>query len=254
MRVSLLSFHRFMSSSAKNLFRDLVVSCADCSLGELCIPHGLSQPDIDKLDDSVSHIKLLQAGDVLHSQGASFKSLYALKSGSVKISVLNSDANDDIMGVYLPGELIGFDGIATDSYQCTITALETSNICEIDLDSLQESIPKIFKQLLKHASKSINHSSNANAVSKASAEKRIISLLLDLSDRYRLRGYLYTQFNLFLSRSEIGSLLNLSPETVSRGIRKLEREKFISLENKRLIKINDLNGLRNLISTPSITP
>jgi len=242
-----------MSSSAQNLFRNLVVSCGDCSLAELCIPHGLSQPDIDKLDDSVSHIKRLQAGEVLYTQGTPFKSLYALKSGSVKISVLNSDANEDVMGVYLPGELIGFDGIATSNYQCSILALETSNICEIDLDSLQESIPKIFKQLLKHASKSINHCSNVSSVSKASAEKRIVSLLLDLSDRYRLRGYLYTQFNLFLSRSEIGNLLNLSPETVSRGIRKLEREKLISLENKRLIKINNLDGLRGLISTPSPT-
>ncbi|ORU94094.1 MAG: Fnr-like negative transcriptional regulator of CydAB [Cycloclasticus sp. symbiont of Bathymodiolus heckerae] len=238
-----------MSSLAKNLFRNLTVSCGDCSLGDLCIPHGLAQQDIDRLDDSVSHTKLLHAGDILYQQEAPFKSLYALKSGSVKIIVRNNDANDDVMGVYLPGELIGFDGIATDKYQCSIQALETSNICEIDLDSLQENIPQIFKQLLKHASKTINQSCDVVSVSKSSAEKRIVSLLLDLSDRYRQRGYFYTEFNLYLSRSEMGSLLNLSPETVSRGIRKLEREKFISLQNKRRVKINDLDGLRNLIST-----
>lgn len=237
-----------MSSLAKNLFRELTVSCSDCSLGELCIPHGLAQQDIDKLDDSVSHTKLLHAGDNLYHQDTPFKSLYALKSGSVKIISKNEEGGDDIMGVYLPGEIIGFDGVATDQYQCSIHALETSNICEIDLDSLQKNIPNIFKQLLKHASKSINQSNNTNTVSKASAERRIVSLLLDLSDRYRLRGYFYTEFNLFLSRSEIGSLLNLSPETVSRGIRKLERDKLISLQNNRRIKINNLDGLRSLIS------
>ena len=152
------------------------------------------------------------------------------------------------MGLYLPGEIIGFDGVATDKYQCSIHALETSNVCEINLESLQENIPHIFKQLLKHASKSINQSNNANSVSKASAEKRIVSLLLDLSDRYRLRGYFYTEFNLYLSRSEIGNLLNLSPETVSRGIRKLERDKLITLQNKRRIKINDLESLQNIIT------
>jgi len=237
-----------MSSLAKNLFRDLTVSCSDCGLGELCIPHGLAQQDIDRLDDSVSHTKLLHAGDILYHQNTAFKSLYALKSGSVKIITKNDESGEDIMGVYLPGEIIGFDGVATDKYQCSIHALETSNVCEIDLDSLQENIPHIFKQLLKHASKSINHSNNANSVSKASAERRIVSLLLDLSDRYRLRGYFYTEFNLYLSRSEIGSLLNLSPETVSRGIRKLERDKLITLQNKRRIKINDLDSLKNLIT------
>lgn len=237
-----------MSSLAKNLFRDLTVSCSDCSLGELCIPHGLAQQDIDRLDDSVSHTNLLHAGDILYHQNTPFKSLFALKSGSVKIITRNDDSGDDIMGVYLPGELIGFDGIATDKYQCSIHALETSNICEINLDSLQKYIPQIFKQLLKHASKSINHGNTAHSVSKASAEKRIVSLLLDLSDRYRHRGYFYTEFNLYLSRSEIGSLLNLSPETVSRGIRKLERDKLITLQSKRRIKINDFNSLRNLIT------
>ena len=237
-----------MSSLAKNLFRDLTVSCSDCSLGDLCIPHGLDQQDVERLDSSVSHIKLLHTGESLYHQGSPFKSLYALKSGSVKIISKNDDGEDDIMGVYLPGEIIGFDGVASDKYQCSIHALETSNVCEIDLDSLHKNIPHIFKQLLKHASKSINQSNNTNAVSKASAEKRIISLILDLSDRYRLRGYFYTEFNLFLSRSEIGSLLNLSPETVSRGIRKLERNKLISLQNNRRIKINDLDGLRNLVT------
>ncbi|MDF1830236.1 MAG: CRP/FNR family transcriptional regulator [Cycloclasticus pugetii] len=236
-----------MSVSAKNLFRDLTVSCSNCSLGDLCIPHGLAPQDIDRLDDSVSHTKLLQAGDILYHQNSPFKSLYALKSGSVKI-ISKSDESDDVMGVYLPGEIIGFDGVATDRYQCSIHALETSNICEIDLESLQENIPSIFKQLLKHASKSINQSNNTNATSKVSAEKRIVSLLLDLSDRYRLRGYFYTEFNLFLSRSEIGSLLNLSPETVSRGIRKLERDNLITLENRRRIKINNLEGLKNLLT------
>jgi len=239
-----------MSSVAKNLFRELTVSCADCSLGDLCIPHGLAQQDIDRLDDAVSHTKLLHAGDILYQQGTPFKSLFALKSGSVKILAKNEESNDDVMGLYLPGEIIGFDGVATDKYQCSIHALETSNVCEINLESLQENIPHIFKQLLKHASKSINQSNNANSVSKASAEKRIVSLLLDLSDRYRLRGYFYTEFNLYLSRSEIGNLLNLSPETVSRGIRKLERDKLITLHNKRRIKINDLESLQNIITLP----
>ncbi len=237
-----------MSTSAKNLLRDLSVSCKDCSLGELCMPHGLDSDDVNKLDESVSHTKLLKAGDILYRQGSSFKSLYALKSGSVKIITINQESGEDVMGIYLPGEIIGFDGIATSKYQCTIHAIETSNVCEINLSKVQDNIPDINKQLLKHAGKTINHTSYAFSVGKASAEKRIVSFLLDLSNRYRARGYLHTEFNLYLSRSEIGNLLNLSPETISRGIRKLERDELITILNKRRIQINDIDRLRALIT------
>ena len=236
-----------MSANAKNLFRELSISCKDCGLGELCIPHDLDQVDIDRLDDSVSHTKLLHTGDVLYEQGASFKSLYAVKSGSVKICASQEGGGDTVMGIYLPGEVIGFDGLSTERHQCTISALETSSICEINLDDLQKNIPTIFRKLLKHASKRINQSSDVFSANKQSAEKRIVLFLLDLSKRYQQRGYVYTEFNLLLTRSELGGLLDLTPETVSRGLRKIERDQLISIQNQRHIKIIDLDGLNRLV-------
>lgn len=236
-----------MSTSAKNLFQELSISCKDCGLGELCIPSDLNQADIDKLDDSVSHTKLLHAGDVLYKQGAPFKSLYAVKSGSVKISSVRAGKAKNVIGIYLPGEVIGFDGMSTGEYQCSISALETSSVCEIHLDNLQQSIPGIFKQLLKHASKIMNHSVNIYSANKESAEKRIVLFLLDLSKRYQQRGYVHTQFNLLLTRAQLGNLLDLTPETVSRGIRKLERDGFITIQNQRRVYINNLPGLEQLI-------
>jgi len=236
-----------MSTVAKNLFRELSISCKDCGLGELCIPSDLKQEEIDKLDDAVSHTKLLHAGDVLYQQGMKFTSLYAVKSGSVKISSLQETAGENVVGVYLPGEIIGFDGLSTDRHQCSITALETSSICEIDLDALQRNIPGIFRQLLKHASKTLNQSTTIYSANKLSAERRIVLFLLDISKRYQQRGYIHTEFNLLLTRAEIGNLLDLTPETVSRGIRKLERNGFINISNRRQVQIMDLDGLEALI-------
>jgi CRP/FNR family transcriptional regulator len=237
-----------MSIAANSLFRELSISCKDCGLGELCIPHDLDQVDIDRLDDSVRHTKLLHSGDVLYEQGAPFKSLYAVKSGSVKISTAQEGVGGSVMGIYLPGEIIGFDGLSTEHHQCTISALETSSICEIDLDNLQQSIPSIFRQLLKHASKTMNQTRDIFSANKQSAEKRIVLFLLDLSKRYQQRGYVHTEFNLLLTRSELGDLLDLTPETVSRGLRKLERDQFISIQNQRGIKITGLSGLKALVN------
>jgi CRP/FNR family transcriptional regulator len=238
---------KFMNTAAKNLFRELSISCRSCSLGELCVPRDLKQEDIDKLDESVSHTKLLHAGEVLYHQGAPFKSLYAVKSGSIKVSSVQESAGESVMGIYLPGEIIGFDGLSTELHQCSISALETSSICEIHLDKLQQTIPHIFRELLKHASKSINQSATTYSANKQSAEKRIVLFLLDISNRYQQRGYVHTEFNLLLSRAEIGNLLDLTPETVSRGIRKLERDGYINIKNRRQVKIQDLPGLNKLV-------
>ena len=239
-----------MSTAARKLFHQLSVSCKDCSLGSLCVPHGLDQPDIDKLDESVGHTKLLHSGDYLYRQNTPFKSLYALKSGSVKIVTNDPNVGESILGVYLPGEIIGFDGVSSEVYQCSIQALETSNICEINLDTLQADIPNIYKQLLKHASKAINHTQTAGSVNKANAKNRVVSFLLDIAERYQARGYFHTEFDLYLSRGELGNLLNLTPETISRNIRQLEREKYITLKNNRRVVLNNIEGLKKLNCSP----
>lgn len=213
------------------------------------MPHDLDQADIDKLDDSISHTKLLHSGDVLYSQGMPFKSLYAVKSGSVKISSNHESSGESVIGIYLPGEIIGFDGLSTEMYQCTISALETTSICEIHLEELQGSIPGIFKQLLRHASKRINDSTGVYSANKENAEKRIVLFLLDLVKRYKQRGYVHSEFNLLLTRTELGNLLDLTPETISRGVRKLEREGYINIKNRRRVHILDFNGLGRLLKS-----
>ena len=80
-----------MSIAADNLFRDLNVFCSICGLGELCIPHGLSQQEVSQVDCYVNHSILLKAGDFQYKQNDTFESLYAVKSGSVKIMAQSHD-------------------------------------------------------------------------------------------------------------------------------------------------------------------
>lgn len=233
-----------MSAASKNILSALKVSCDNCNLSTLCIPRGLSEQEINTLDDSIAHKTILQAKDALYKQNDSFTTLYAVKSGAMKAITSKDGSQEAVIGIYLPGELIGFDGLATDLHQCTVTALETSHICEINLDHIQSTIPSIYKQLLKHASNFINDSQIKNNLIKTGAENRVISFLLDLSDRHHARGYSPLDFSLYLSRSNIADLLNLSPETVSRVLRNLERKDLIKLSGKR-VKIVNMDSLQS---------
>ena len=75
------------------------------------------------------------------------------------------------------------------------------------------------------------------------AEERLASFLLNLSRRFLMRGYSESEFNLRMTREEIGSYLGLKLETVSRAFSKLQDENIITVDNKH-IQINDIARLR----------
>ena len=79
----------------------------------------------------------------------------------------------------------------------------------------------------------------------ASAEERIAVFLLNLSDRYRHRGYSSTEFLLRMTREEIGSYLGLKLETVSRLLSRFQDEGLIQVQG-RAVKLLDMATLRQL--------
>ena len=87
---------------------------------------------------------------------------------------------------------------------------------------------------------------------KRQAEERLATFLLNLSQRFAIRGYSASDFNLRMTREEIGSYLGLKLETVSRAFSKLQDETIISVENKH-IQINDMDRLRLKMGHSSCT-
>jgi len=78
------------------------------------------------------------------------------------------------------------------------------------------------------------------------AEERMAAYLLDLSERFGACGYSRYAFNLRMTREEIGSLVGLKLETVSRSLGRLQEWKLLSVAGKA-VAILDLPGLRRVI-------
>jgi CRP/FNR family transcriptional regulator len=82
------------------------------------------------------------------------------------------------------------------------------------------------------------------------AEERLAAFLLNLSQRFSARGYSASEFNLRMTREEIGSYLGLKLETISRALSRFQDEKIIEVQNK-YIKINEMDSLRALVGQPA---
>ena len=77
------------------------------------------------------------------------------------------------------------------------------------------------------------------------AEQRFAAFLVNLSSRYKVRGYSQTSFQLRMSRQEIGNYLGMTIESISRLLFKFKKMKWINVD-KREIELLDLDALRLL--------
>jgi CRP/FNR family transcriptional regulator len=82
---------------------------------------------------------------------------------------------------------------------------------------------------------------------RSTAEERVASFILSLSERFRRRGFSATDFFLSMSRQEIGSYLGLALETVSRLFTRFQDERILKVERKH-VQILDIDRLSSMVT------
>ena len=216
--------------------------CKDCSLATLCLPLSLDMQDLDALDNIVKRSRPMKKGDFLFRQGDAFASVYAVRSGSLKTFSVTDCGQEQITGFHLPSEFVGLSGMDTELYPVSAIALETTSICEIPFDRLDElsaSLPQLRRQLMRIMSREIRDDQQMMMLlSKKTADERIATFLVNLSARFRARGYSPQQFRLAMSRNEIGNYLGLAVETVSRVFTRFQQSGLLEAEGKEINLIN----------------
>lgn len=228
------------------------VTCSTCRLNELCLPLALNKTEIHQLDEIVERNRPYKKGDHLYRQNDDFKSVYAVRSGSFKSYVLSDNGQSRVTGFYLPGEIIGMDGIASKNYANSTQSLEHSSICEIpftQLEKLSHQLPNLQHHFFAIMGNEIAKDQQIHTLlSSYTAEERTASFLLGLSARFARVGLSPTRFLLPMTRSDIGEYLGLTVETVSRIFTALQRKGLIAVNNRE-IELLDLDALKGLIGS-----
>ena len=114
--------------------------------------------DMDALDDIVKRGRPLKKGETLFRQGDTFSSVFAVRSGALRTFSVTDGGEEQITGFHLPSELVGLSGMDTESYPVTAQALETTSVCEIPferLDELSVLLPQLRRQLMRIMSREI---------------------------------------------------------------------------------------------------
>ena len=226
------------------------VACSNCSLATLCLPFGLDSEDVQRLEKIIKRNRPIHRGQVLFSPGDTLHSLYVIKTGAVKTFTQTPSGDEHVVGFHLPGEMVGLDAIQNNRHGCFAKALETTAICELpfeNLEHLSTTIPSLQHQMLRLLSKELSTETNMiSLLNNSTAEERLASFLLSLSERFKRRGFSATDFFLAMSRQDIGSYLGLALETVSRLFTRFQEHGILKVDRKH-VQINSVEGLKSLL-------
>ncbi|MGA9422707.1 MAG: cyclic nucleotide-binding domain-containing protein [Rhodanobacteraceae bacterium] len=213
-------------------------SCASCALRELCLPAGVGDTDLQRLDAVVRDKRLLERGKTLYRQGDSFHALYVVRTGSLKTYVENPAGDVQVLGFHLPGEIVGMDAMADNRHLCGAEALERASICELphaQLQRLVSEIPKLHQQLVRVVSREVaaDHG-HLVIMGRQHAQERLAIFLRGFAERYERLSRDPLRLSLPMSRHDLASYLGLAMETVSRLFGRMEAEGVLAVERKKV--------------------
>jgi CRP/FNR family transcriptional regulator, anaerobic regulatory protein len=220
--------------------------CSSCSLRAVCMSADLTVSELQRLDSIVHTTRTVRRGEALFRAHDEFHSLYAVRSGSFKTIVLHRDGHEQVTGFQIPGESLGLDGVCSGTHNCEAIALEDSTVCIIPFSQF-ESLCRESRNMQRHlyqlmSGEIVRESSLMMLLGTMTAEQRLAHFLLDLAARFKARGYSGTEFNLKMSRDEIGCFLGMKLETVSRMFSRFHRDGLVEPNGKQ-IRIVDSEGL-----------
>lgn len=223
----------------------LPTHCSTCNLRGVCLPCGLNPAEQQRVGDAVYTRRRVKQGDTLLRAGAEFDSIYAVRSGFFKATVVLEDGREQVTGFHMAGEVLGLDGIATGRHTTDLIALEDSEVCVIPYASFEE--PSLQRQLHKVMGRELLRDQGVmTLLGTMKAEERLAAFLLNLSQRFTARGFSPSEFHLRMKREEIGSYLGLSLETVSRLFSRFHEERLINVQQKH-VRILDIPGLKKVM-------
>jgi CRP/FNR family transcriptional regulator len=224
-----------------------IPKCADCALSLAC--HGDRPNRSGSNNNAVVARRFVRRGQMLYRSGDDAMFAYLIVYGTFKLRRTHSSGKEHIPSFPFSGDVLGLDAIADGKYHCDAIALEDSQLCVVSLSKLlsrcrdDERVQHAFNGLMANALE--RESIMAMLLSSLSADERMAAFLCGNAQRMADAGYSSREFNLRMSREDIGCHLGMKLETVSRVLSKLQAQSILAV-HQRHIEIRDPSRLAQL--------
>ncbi|QOY64116.1 helix-turn-helix domain-containing protein [Lysobacter sp. H21R4] len=225
---------------------DELTFCSTCAFSQACLAEGMDKRSLMDLHVLVEHVGPFHAGEHIFREGDPFEAIAAVRAGTVKTYMIDRDGREHVLGFHLPGEVIGLDAIDGETYPCNAVALDTAMLCRFSFPKiavLATKLPGLQRHLFRLLSRDIGRA--ALLAGDWSADQRMAAFLIGLSRRLAARGFSSHRFQLTMARTDIANYLRLAPETVSRVLRRFQKDGLLMVD-RREVELLDRDQLAAL--------
>lgn len=203
--------------------------CKVCGVRQLVLFADLNEHDFGQIHAPIDELEYA-AGASIFTEGSTAKGVFTLRQGMVKLVRSTLDGRPRIVRVLRAGDVVGLEALASPQYDCDAVTLTPVSVCRIPLDvvlQLSSSSPRLHAQLMKKWQHALKEADDWLAdMNFGTARRRVGNLVL------KMRSADNREVSMLFSREDMGAMLDLKLETVSREISRLVREGAIEQLDK----------------------
>jgi CRP/FNR family transcriptional regulator len=222
-------------------------SCEECAVRSTAICASLSGVPLAELN-RLGRRARVSRGQTLVLEGDESTVVGNVLEGMLKLSTMTGDGREQIVGIVFPSDFIGRP-FGKDSRH-TVTALTDATVCIFRrnaFDTFAGDHPGIEQALLRRTLDELDRARRwMLLLGRLSAQARVASILIEMVER--LGGEEGNVVSLPLSRQQMGDLLGLAIETVSRTMTRFKEAGIIGLPGGRQLVVKDRDALIRLSS------
>lgn len=195
--------------------------CRTCGIRDSVLFADLNDEDFKLIHAPIDQMAY-SPGDALQGMGDQATNLMTLKTGMVKLVRNTADGRQRIVRVLRPGDVLGLEALFAPTYESDAVALTPVEVCRLPVEVIQRltrETPRLNQRLMAKWHSSLREADDWLAdLNFGNARQRVAGLAL------KMRSVADASLITLFSREDMGAMLDLKLETVSRTINAFVRE------------------------------
>lgn len=194
--------------------------CRNCSIREMVLFADLKEEDFNLIHAPIDDL-VYQPGQALYEASDKALGVFTLRKGMVKLVRVTADGRERVVRVLFAGDVVGLEALATGRYDSQAVALSEVSLCRIPLEVMHQlgaNSPRLHRKLMEKWQSALKLADDWLAeLNFGTARQRVLHFIQKMHDVSE--DGTVTLFG----RDDMGSMMDLKLETVSREVTAMVR-------------------------------
>jgi CRP/FNR family transcriptional regulator len=194
--------------------------CRNCGIRDMVLFADLNEQDFNLIHAPIDDL-VYQSGQALYDESGKALGVFTLRKGMVKLVRVTADGRERVVRVLFPGDVVGLEALATGHYDSQAVALSEVSVCRIPLEVMHQlgaNSPRLHRKLMEKWQSALKLADDWLAeLNFGTAKQRVLHFIRkmhQMSDDGTV---------LLFARDDLGAMMDLKLETVSREVTALVR-------------------------------